>query len=614
MNNGRKTNWILALAASILMLSACTADDIDKEPSTTDNSVWALADNMDTLNYRPGDDFFMFCNGGFWNRTSLANGANHVSFIEDEMTGAIRELMAKTDFAAKNKFEKLLNAPGALDMSDEDIDKEMASIKQTIDQLETREDCYRMMARMYKMGYDKILTTDIKLINDTIRIQLEPRVYYASVGATKEDGKKVLAIIADEIGIPLAHVSISNTGLKRYSTYTTTSVEKLKDYLWEVAWCQDKPFMNNKYLADAHYWLDKEKRSPGETFDKWVEEIQNHLKYTSSHDFATTWVSPQLKEDVLSRCEELRNVFRQRITKLDWMSATTKDAALRKLDQMTFNAGYPDQWIGEGLADLSTCTKLIDAVRKVREADTKLMLALVGTSFQDNVFNTYLYIGQNNSDITETTAYYVPSANSIVIYPSFMLPPAYDSQSHDAINYATCYVLAHEMTHGFDSNGSKYDEKGHLNNWWTVQDKMNFEERYALLVNCYNHLEMLPWDATYAGVYCPGERTLGENIADLGGFEIAKQAYLEKCMREGYYGEELDKQEKKFYQAFANIWRSKYNGQRLKYIVYDVEDPHALERERVNGVVMNTDRWYELYNVERGNKLYLEPERRTSIW
>ena len=125
---------------------------------------------------------------------------------------------------------------------------------------------------------------------------------------------------------------------------------------------------------------------------------------------------------------------------------------------------------------------------------------------------------------------------------------------------------------------------------------------------------MLPWDPDYAGKYCPGEQTLEENIADLGGFELISQAYIEKCQREGYYGEMLDKQERKIYQAYAHLWSAKYTSEYIDIMMFYVGDRHSVYRERINGVVMNTDRWYELYNVQWGDNLYLRPEKRTHIW
>ena len=168
------------------------------------------------------------------------------------------------------------------------------------------------------------------------------------------------------------------------------------------------------------------------------------------------------------------------------------------------------------------------------------------------------------------------------------------------------------MTHGFDSFGANYDKMGNLRNWWTVADKMEFEDRQQLLIDCYDQLELLPDEMP--GVYAPGEQTLTENIADLGGFLIAHQAYMERLDRDGYTGEERLKQERKFFQGFAELWRSKYGPEYVNASLFEEQDVHSISKERVNGVVMNCDRWYELYDVQEGDKLYLPVERRTYLW
>ena len=213
------------------------------------------------------------------------------------------------------------------------------------------------------------------------------------------------------------------------------------------------------------------------------------------------------------------------------------------------------------------------------------------------------------SSLSLVNCFYYPEFNCLCIYPAYMLPPMYNEQVSDAYNYAEFAIVGHEITHGFDNNGSNYDKNGDYRNWWTVMDKMAFTEKCQSLIDCYNLLEIMPEEMP--GQYCDGENTLGENIADLGGVEIAHQAYVEKLQREGFHGEELEKQERRFYQGWAEVWRQKYTS---SYAQTLLEDVHALPKERVNGVMMNCDRWYELFDVQWGDMLYLAPELRTHIW
>lgn len=142
---------------------------------------------------------------------------------------------------------------------------------------------------------------------------------------------------------------------------------------------------------------------------------------------------------------------------------------------------------------------------------------------------------------------------------------------------------------------------------------MTFEARQQMLVNCYNHLEIAPEEMP--GVYCDGKHTLAENLADLGGMSLALDAYTEHLKEQGYFGSVLQAQQRKFLESYADLWCCLYNTQYIEDKTGGTRpDVHALPRERVNGVVMNLDLWYELYGVTRNNHLYLPPERRTRIW
>ena len=170
--------------------------------------------------------------------------------------------------------------------------------------------------------------------------------------------------------------------------------------------------------------------------------------------------------------------------------------------------------------------------------------------------------------------------------------------------------MGHEMTHGFDNNGAEYDAVGKQHNWWTVADKMAFQDRQKTMILCYNNLEFDPEEMP--GQYGNGERTLGENIADLGGFLACLDAYKAQLKAEGYSGENYKEQLRKFYESYADVWCVKYGPDKLNILINS--DVHSPARIRVNGVVMNTDLWYDLYGINRNHKLYLPKERRTYIW
>ena len=635
---------VLATVCCMALLTACSSNDIDEPiPSTVDTSVWPLTDNMDTLNYRAGDDFFMYCNGNYWKNTDL-EGGDFKGFLGTEATDYINQLISQTDIPHEDQLKVLAKAVANNPMTEEEMEGYMAPVMEVINAASTQEDCIRLFARLYKMGYNKVLYVSCDVEDGMFKPMMSPVIYYEAnneekaimafappqptlkqlidhpelaeayhhLAHTRSDGNDVINILATELGLNPQDLLVSDAGVAHFATYLNASVEEMKNDLAYIVWMQDQPYMNPELAAESYGFFGN--FSPGDNFVAWVNDIFNDCKYTASYAFATKWITQQMIEDVEGKCEELRSVFRRRIADLEWMSNTTKNRAIEKLDQMNVNVGYPKNWVMEAMVDFSSCQTLVEAARMARKADLVLMFSYLGKDIKTQGFNALLQVFNSAIDLRTVNAFYMPALNSINILPAFMMPPLYATEDHNAVKYATFYVFGHEMTHGFDSSGANYDGLGNYRNWWTVQDRMDFEERHQLLIDCYDRLEMLPWDRDFAGRYCPGKQTLTENIADLGGFEIARQAFIEKCQSDGYYGEELDKQERKFYQAYANIWRAKYLNTYVNYCMFIAKDTHAIERERINGVVMNTDRWYELYNVQWGDNLYLHPEKRSHIW
>ena len=635
---------VLTTMCCMALLTACSSDDFDEPiPSKVDNAVWPLTGNMDTLTYRAGDDFFMYCNGNFWKNADL-EGGDFKGYLGTEVDNYIKKLVSQTDIPHEKQLKDLAEAVKENPLTEEEMEGYMAPVMEVINSASTQEECIRLFARLYKMGYNKTIYISCNVEDGMFKPMMSPVFYYINndeeedslalappqptlkqlidhpelaeayhhLANTRNDGNDVINILASELGLNPQDLLVSDEGVADFATYMNASVEEIKADLAYMVLMVDQPYMNPELLAESNEYFGE--ASPGEKFEAWVNDIFNDCRYTASYAFATKYITQQMIEDVENKCEELRSVFSRRIADLDWMSNTTKNRAIEKLDLMNVNVGYPKNWVMEAMVDFSSCQTLVEAARMARKADLALMLSFLGKDIKTHGFNALLQAFRSQIDLRTVNAFYVSVLNAINILPAFMMPPLYATENHDAVNYATFYVIGHEITHGFDSNGANFDGLGNYRNWWTVQDKMDFEERYQLLIDCYDRLEMMPWDRDYAGKYCPGKQTLTENIADLGGFEIAHQAFIEKCQREGYYGVELDKQERKFYQAYANFWRAKYLNTYVNYWMFTAKDSHAIERERINGVVMNTDRWYELYNVQWGENLYLRPENRSHIW
>ncbi|MCD8319093.1 MAG: M13 family metallopeptidase [Paraprevotella sp.] len=429
------------------------------------------------------------------------------------------------------------------------------------------------------------------------RFRHDPEVYdqFRSLSSTRSTsaGERILNVLADRLGISTDNL-ILYTRDHILTCLEQADAEQLRSFMKALAVFD--------YVYASQDALNEFNGGTG-TWPLTKDGLQNivtsyYFTYPLSYAYATEYVTAEQKERCLAICEELRSAFSRRLEAVDWMSATTKANAQKKLAAIRIHACYPDTWKEEGLAAMDGRCLLEDIVQ-LRAAQNRLRTGLLGKNAQDESFNMYI----PSYNLTVVNAYYIRTCNAIVINPCFMAPPFYRSEESDAYNYSMFCIIGHEMTHAFDNSGANYDEKGNVRNWWTVSDKMEFEARCQKLVDCYDHLQVLPDEAP--DMYTPGEQTLGENIADLGGCLMAYDAYMAKLAREGYVGQELEKEERRFCQGRAEIYRAKYN---LEYANY------ALFKERVNGVMMNFDRWYDLFNVQWGDKLYLSKELRTYIW
>ena len=229
-----------------------------------------------------------------------------------------------------------------------------------------------------------------------------------------------------------------------------------------------------------------------------------------------------------------------------------------------------------------------------------IMKKLIGLTSED----AFHYCEWMQVPAYTANAFYNEKNNSINILASNLIPPIYDKNQQAFYNYAVlgATTIGHEMTHGFDATGSLYDAIGKQAEWWDPQDKAVFKEKQKQMINHFDKLEYMP------GVYCDGENTLSENIADLGGLEIAYEAYMNKVS--ATTRSERQYLAREFYRAFADAWRQNATPERMKIYAADV---HAAPKLRINGNVCLTDAWYRVFGITEG-QMYLAPDERIQIW
>ena len=251
----------------------------------------------------------------------------------------------------------------------------------------------------------------------------------------------------------------------------------------------------------------------------------------------------------------------------------------------------------------------VEEIKRHQESMAKMGMAMAEEQHQDMKVSEGSFHAMLASLFSLTTynAMYAPIFNSINLFPPFLMDPIYGPDASTAERYAAMTVFGHEITHGFDKKGAQWDKQGDKNSIWASEaDAVEFDRRAQQLVDYYNTFEVAP------GVFADGQKTLNENIADLGGVQLAFQALTNKLKADGLSNEAIRQQQRNFFVAYANLWRMKYTDEYAESMV--ASDEHSQSKERINGVVTNIDAWYDLFDVKPTDKMYLAPEKRIRIW
>jgi putative endopeptidase len=334
--------------------------------------------------------------------------------------------------------------------------------------------------------------------------------------------------------------------------------------------------------------------------DRWkrgIQLINSQIGEALGQVYVEKYFPPTAKARVQALIANLVEAYRQSITNLDWMTPATRQAALAKLAKFTSKIGFPNKW-----RDYSSLRvvrgDLVGSVDRARIFESEYQLAKLGKP-----------VNREDWLMTPQTvnAYYNPPTNEIVFPAAILQPPFFDPSADDAANYgAIGAVIGHEIGHGFDDQGRRFDGDGRLRDWWTPVDEAEFKKRADVLIQQFNGFSPLP------GTHVNGELTVGENIGDLGGLSIAYKAWTLSLngrpapVIDGLTGEQ------RYFMGWAQAWRSKAREAYLQRQV--LSDPHAWAEFRVNGPVANIDAFYDAFSVKPGDKLYRDPAQRVKIW
>lgn len=315
--------------------------------------------------------------------------------------------------------------------------------------------------------------------------------------------------------------------------------------------------------------------------------------------YVEKYFPPQAKERMLSLVENLRLSLGQRIKRLDWMSGPTKQLALEKLDAMRVKIGYPDKWIDYSALEISSSAYLQN-IWNANNFEFKRDLDKIGKP-----------VDKEEWGMTPQTvnAGYNPTQNEIMFPAGILQPPFFYLDADDAVNYgAIGVVIGHEMTHGFDDQGRKYDKNGNLADWWAPQDAEMFNNRTKILVDQYQSYIMLD------SLNVNGEMTLGENIADNGGLQISLQAFHKSCKEGKTEMGQIDgfTPEQRFFLSYAAIWKENIRDKSLARMLK--EDVHSPAKARVNKALFNIDEFYRAFNISENENLFIPAAKRAKVW
>jgi putative endopeptidase len=319
--------------------------------------------------------------------------------------------------------------------------------------------------------------------------------------------------------------------------------------------------------------------------------------------YVAKFFPPEAKEQAVALVANLKLAYEKRINAVDWMSPETKIKAVEKLKAITVKIGYPDKWTDYSALNLKPAEK--------GGTYFENQLALGRWSIAKNLSEYGKPVDKTEWGMSPQTvnAYYNPVYNEIVFPAAILQAPFFDYRADAAVNYGGIgAVIGHEISHGFDDQGARYDAKGNLNNWWTEEDLKQFQERGEALAAQFDKYEALP------GKFVNGKFTLGENIGDLGGINSAYDALQLAIAKDPTLALELDgySPNQRFFLSWCTIWRGKMRDGELETRLKT--DPHSPGYFRAIGPPSNMDAFYELFNVNEGDAMYRKPENRVKIW
>ena len=485
-----------------------------------------------------------------------------------------------------------------------------------------REEYKKHIVRMFQMfGYSK--STATKKMKNIMRLETEIARFSRSRTELRDPqrnyNKTTLAAFASDYpNIPLERIMNAQGVDSRYmqelvvgqpeflagldKLVSQMTVAEYRDYLQWDQIMSASGYLSSDIQAANFEFFGRVMSGRKEDHPLWrrsTTQLEHQMGEALGRIYAERYFPAEAKERMLRLVKNLQIALGERIAAQDWMSDSTKVNALLKLNTFYVKVGYPDRWTDMSALSIDPQKSYYDNIIECRKFWNAWRIEHTAGKPVDRD-DWYMYPQTVN-------AYYNPTTNEICFPAGILQKPFFDMEADDAFNYgAIGVVIGHEMTHGFDDQGRQFDKDGNMHDWWAQSDAEQFRERTDKYADFFSAIKVLP------DLNANGRLTLGENLADHGGLQVAYTAYLNATKNNQLKTIDGLTPEQRFFLAYAGVWAGNITDEEIRNRTKS--DPHALGRWRVNGALPHIDAWYDAFNVKPGDKMYIPKEQRLPLW
>ena len=574
---------------------------------------------------KPGDDFYSYANAA-WLK-SIENADPQQSYGWGSDMDKVNDARIEAIKASMPEYEILYNNVANCEKNfDASIEAVTAIVQDVVANIKTKEDACVAFGKAIRLGIPTAATLHTAICQDDNTIGYcfalpvpdnasltglhssdtainhhQPLKKYKRYTPNTRNGKSTIDYILEGIGLDPQHFLFDENAAQAMLALQQLPLQQLQQSIAESIQIELLIYCSDEYAqANSNGAVNSVK----ECIDKFMEK---DLGYFTSYYFSNKYPTDSSEAAFSALGTDIAASFRKRLENNKWLSPSTQQAAIEKLDYMAMNLGSPKKWPVTEMPKLESAL-LVENVLKVKECRYKVIESLLGKDLKEYLPIYYMFFSPLEDLYTYlTNAFYEPTTNSFYVLPPFMMEPAYSADMDDSKFYGILgSVIGHEITHGFDQLGATYDKYGEQENWWTESDLAKFTELNERIIESVGAFEVIP------GLPANSRLTVTEDVADLGGVNIAYDLWVSKLKERGVTSNELIKQKKRFFLNYAVLHSEKIPVEEL--IENNEKDVHSAAHIRINSVVQHIDEWYELFNVVEGDALYLAPEKRITIW